>query len=81
MLRMVGIKISLDKWLSLFFYIYKFILKGGSGDYDTDPVFLHLQFEAFRSVYIPRTKDKDEIKVSLMTPPNKTKYFYTIQDE
>jgi hypothetical protein len=28
MLRMVGIKISLDKWLSLFFfYIYKFILK------------------------------------------------------
>ena len=34
--------------VSFFFYIYKFILKGGSGDYDTDPVFLHLQFEALK---------------------------------
>ncbi|CAD8171615.1 unnamed protein product [Paramecium pentaurelia] len=49
-----------------------------SGEGEADPLFIHLDFEAYKQVYIP--KNQDEISLTLMIPTNTTQYIYTMTD-
>ena len=44
---------------------------------DAEPLFVHLQFENFKPVYIPK---KNNSRIQLMVPPGRAKYFYTVND-
>ncbi|CAK71897.1 unnamed protein product (macronuclear) [Paramecium tetraurelia] len=49
-----------------------------SGEGEADPLFIHLDFEAYKQVYIP--KIYDQITLTLMIPTNTTQYIYTMND-
>jgi hypothetical protein len=53
---------------------------GSSGEASSEPIFLHLDYEGFDSIFLGKPKSDGSFRSNRMVPPGELIYFYTAND-
>lgn len=51
---------------------------GESGEFEDDPIYLHLVFEGLHSIWLPKSSN---FQIQIMCPPIEIQYFFSIRGE